>query len=185
MLHRSEPSQMDSGERNALLLPEGQGCYKRIARSDRDSVHMERRGCKSAVYSFSDLFAQGRRPRRPRSLGLIEAHIHTHFPLQRFILVVRCAMFFQSGQRGIWAGVQADYQQHIARAEDKKQHIHSISTPPRSLLLAAFPPHPVFTHSFHFKAPAPPSFHLYFPGLQVFTSCLSILLMGIDVVVSL
>lgn len=30
-LHRSGPSQMDSGERNVLWLPEGHGCYKEIA----------------------------------------------------------------------------------------------------------------------------------------------------------
>lgn len=31
MPHRSEPSPMDSGERNVLWLPEGHGLYKGIA----------------------------------------------------------------------------------------------------------------------------------------------------------
>ncbi|XP_061891117.1 uncharacterized protein LOC133641200 [Entelurus aequoreus] len=36
----------------------------------------------------------------------------------------------ESEERGIWAKVQADYHQYITRSQDKKQHIHSICSPP-------------------------------------------------------
>lgn len=60
----------------------------------------------------------------------------------RFLLVVhacvRCALFFPSGQKGIWAGIQAAF----AGALDKKQHIHPSSSfflsAPRLALTEAF-----------------------------------------------
>lgn len=53
------------------------------------------------------------------------SHTHTLF-LAALRPVVRCALFFQPAQGGIWAGVQADYQQHIARTEDKKKATYPV-----------------------------------------------------------
>lgn len=90
----------------------------------------------------------------------LSRHAFTHtFPASASHCCQVCYVF-PVREEGIWAGVQADYQPRTARAEDKKQHIQTIFTPPLSFLPAAFP-HPVFTHSFHFNACA--LFRLHFP----------------------
>lgn len=117
------------------------------------------------------------------------SHTHTHtLFLAALRPVVRCALFFQPAQGGIWAGVQADYQQHIARTEDKKKatypvRLHSSArlSPP-----SAFP-YPVFTHSSHFNA-RPPWLVSIFPKVlkphRLRERLLSVFLAGGDVGVS-
>lgn len=153
-----------------LWLPEGHGSYEALKlRQRKVSVIQFIPNNAPVSQQFTGLIES--RPPPPPTLPARPypgTHLRTLF-LPALGTVVRCALFFQSGQRGIWAGVQADYQQHIARAEDKKQHIQSIFTPPLSFLPAAFH-HPVFTHSFHFNACAPwfiSIFHLSVASVHV------------------
>lgn len=158
MPHYSERSWIDSGVRNVLRLPKGHGCYKRQAWSKRDSIRTKQHGYKSAVCSLLPSFIQDSLPAPPPpptpglSLPLTQpchththSHVHTdtHFPSLRCILVSGVLCFSSQGREESGPGSKLTINSTLPETQDKKQHIHSIFTPPPSpspLLLLLLPP---------------------------------------------
>lgn len=140
MLHHSEPSQIDSGERNACWLPEG----LRLLQSSSVKRAWFRF---TASWTHSIKAASPANPARSASSKLVFTHT---FPTSAPSRCQVCSVFPVSAARNLGWGPSWLSTTHCQSRGRKKATypVHLHSSPLHS-------PHPVFTHSFHFNARAP------------------------------